>query len=232
MIRDHFDRIFVINMARSILRRGFFLSQAQIFGLTNAEIIKAVDGRTLDLDKIRSQGILQWDVHLKRDLTAGEVGCYMSHMNIWKSVLERKLKTALICEDDVVWRIDANAIVDRFMSEVPGDWDILHFHNNVRIGSGRYNDSGRRKISEYVWQGFNEGRGAACYAITARGASFLLSIAYPICSTVDGRTNWLTGWWKECKGYKGYICWPFPCEAGMKSEIDMITQRPEETNLP
>jgi len=205
-----------------------FMRQARIFGLSNAEILRAVDGRTLDLEMMRSQGILQWDNHLRRDLTAGEVGCYLSHISVWKTLLERKLKTALICEDDVVWRIDANAIIDRFMSEVPCDWDIIHFHNSVRIGSGQYNDYGRIKLSEYVWQGFNEGRGAVCYAITTRGASFLLNIAYPISSTVDGRINWLTGWWKKSEGYRGYICQPFPCEVGnMPSEIDAITQRPE-----
>lgn len=228
MIRDHFQQIFVLNLARSISRRAMFIRQAEVFGLSNAEIIKAVDGRTLDLEMMRSQGILQRDKHLKRDLTAGEVGCYLSHISAWKTLLERKLKTALICEDDVVWKIDANEIVDRFMAEVPCDWDILHFHNHIPIGSGKHNDPGRRRVSKYVWQGFNEGKGAACYAITARAASFLLNIAFPICSTVDGRTNWLTGYWKECEGYRGYICWPFPCGVGnMQSEIDMISQRPE-----
>ncbi|MFA6055622.1 MAG: hypothetical protein WC769_09625 [Thermodesulfovibrionales bacterium] len=51
-------------MARSIKRRAMFLSQASVFGLSNAEIIRAVDGRTLDLEMMRSQGILQWDNHL------------------------------------------------------------------------------------------------------------------------------------------------------------------------
>jgi glycosyl transferase, family 25 len=215
-------------MAKSIGRRAVFIQQARVFGLSNAEIIPAVDGRTLDLAMMRSQGILQWDKHLKRDLTAGEVGCSLSHISAWKTLLKHKLKTALICEDDVVWRIDANAIIDRFMAEVPCDWDILHFHSSVRVGSGKHCDYGRKKISEYVWQGFNEGRGAACYAITARGASFLLNIAFPIRSSADGVTNWCTGWWKACKGYRGYVCWPFPCEVGnMQSEIDMISQRPE-----
>ena len=129
--------------------------------------------------------------------------------------------------------MDANEIVDRFMSEVPSDWDILHFHNTVRIGSGQYNDYGRKKISEYVWQGFDEGRGAACYALTARGASFLLNVAFPIRSTVDGRTNWLTGRKKKSEGYRGYVCWPFPCEIGaIPSEIDAIAQRPEGRSSP
>ena len=227
MIRDHFDKIFVLNMKRSIKRRAMFLSQASVFGLSNAEIIQAVDGRTLDLEVMRSQGILQWDTRLKRDPTAGEVGCYLSHVNAWETLLGRKLKTALICEDDIVWLPSAHAIVDRFMAEVPGDWDIIHFHSNVKVESGLRNDPGRKKIiGTHVWQGYNECGGSVCYAITARGARFLLDIAFPIEHAVDGVTNWLTGWWRECKSYKGYICWPFPCGVGnVPSEIDDIAPR-------
>jgi glycosyl transferase family 25 len=228
MIRDHFDRIFVLNMARSIKRRAIFLLQSSTFGLSNAEIIQAVDGRTLDLEMMRSQGILQWDTHLKRDLTASEVGCYVSHISAWKALLERKAKQALICEDDVVWRIDANAIVDHFMGEVPNDWDIIHFYSFAKVGSGLRNDPGRKQIGRYVWQGYNECGGAVCYALTARGARFLLNNAFPIKHAVDGVINRVTGWWEECEGYRGYICWPFPCEvANVHSEIDIISQRTE-----
>jgi glycosyl transferase, family 25 len=202
------------------------MGQSRVFGLTDAEIIGAVDGQTLDLEMMRSQGILQRDIHVNRDLTAGEIGCYLSHVAAWRKILEQKLETALICEDDIVWRVDANDVVDQFMAEVPEDWDILHFHSNISVGSGERNDPGRRQVSEHVWQGFNEGEGAVCYAITARGAAFLLSIAFPICSAVDGRTNWMTGWWKRCKGYRGYVCSPFPCDTGnFPSEIDAVTKR-------
>jgi glycosyl transferase family 25 len=226
VIRDHFDKVFVINMKRSIKRRAMFLSQASIVGLSDTEIIRGVDGRNLDLGVMRSRGILRRDARLKRDLTAGEVGCYLSHVYAWKSVLEREVKTALICEDDIVWMPDANVIVDRFMAEVPDDWDIIHFHSYVKIGSHLQNDPWRYRIGEHVWQGYNEGGGSVCYAITSRGAGFLLDIAFPICSAVDGRTNWLTGWWKACEGYRGYICWPFPCGIGnVSSEIDSISPR-------
>lgn len=231
MIRDHFDRIFVLNMVRSIKRRAASIFQSSIFGLSNAEIIQGVDGKTLDLELMRSRGILRWDNHMKRDLTAGEVGCYLSHITAWRTLMELNLKTALICEDDIIWRMDANEIVDQFMAEVPRDWDIIHFYSSVKVGSGFRNDTGRKQISRYVWQGYNECGGAVCYALTARAAAFLLDIAFPIRYRVDGMTNWLTGWWKECNGYRGYVCRPFPCEIGtMPSEIDAVSQRPEELN--
>jgi glycosyl transferase family 25 len=228
VIRDYFDHIFVLNMARSIKRRAMFLFQASIFGLSNAEIIRAVDGNTLNLKKMISHGIIQRDEHKQRDLTTGEVGCYLSHVNAWRTILERKIEKALICEDDVMWRIDANTIVDHFMAEVPNDWDIIHFYSYAKVGSGLRNDPGRKQRGRYVWQGYNECGGSVCYALTARGARFLLDNAFPIKHAVDGVINWLTGWWKECEGYRGYICWPFPCEVGnVQSEIDIISQRTE-----
>jgi len=80
VIRDHFDQIFVLNMARAIKRRAMVLLQASKLGLSNAKIIQAVDGNTLNLEEMISEGTLQRDKHKRRDLTAGEVGCYLSHV--------------------------------------------------------------------------------------------------------------------------------------------------------
>ena len=94
-------------MARALKRRAMFLFQASVMGLSNAVIIQAVDGKSLNLEKMVSEGMLQRDEHKRHDLTAGEVGCYLSH----GTLLKRQLETALICEDDIVWRFDANATV-------------------------------------------------------------------------------------------------------------------------
>jgi glycosyl transferase, family 25 len=228
MVSDYFDRIFILHLPRSIKRRVLVLGQKAFLGTSNIETVRAVDGRDLDLDEMKIQGTLKWDEHLGRELTRGEVGCYLGHLGIWKEMLKRGCMRALVCEDDLIWRADGNEIMNGFMAEVPQDWDILHFHNGIRVGSGSRNDVKREKISNHVWRGYDESYGSACYALTSRAAQFLVKIALPIQSTIDGRTNWLTGWWKKCEGYKGYVCWPFPCEvAQVPSEIDSIELRPE-----
>jgi len=58
-MRDHFDQIFVLNMARAIKRRAVVLVQASKLGLCNVKIIRAVDGNTLNLEEMLSQGMLQ-----------------------------------------------------------------------------------------------------------------------------------------------------------------------------
>ena len=36
-----------------------------------------------------------------RHLTFGEIGCFMSHYNIWQDIITRDLHTVLILEDDI-----------------------------------------------------------------------------------------------------------------------------------
>lgn len=222
MISDHFDRICIINMPRSFKRRAAMLFQIGRLKLNNTCLIEAVDGFSLDLEKMKAEGKLQWNDWNNSDLTHGEVGCYLSHVRVWNMLVDQNMGRVLICEDDIIWRPDTNKIADKFMSEVPDDWDIIHFHSNVRVGSGHKNDIERKQLSEHVWKGCNEGEGAVCYAITKRGARFLLSKAFPIRYAVDGVINRLTlpKWSAE---YRGYVCWPFLCElSNSPSEIDMI----------
>ena len=82
---------------------------------------------------MKAEGTLLWDDWKKRDLTRGEVGCYLSHVKAWNLMIEQGLDKALICEDDIIWRSDTHDIADNFMKEVPDDWDIIHFHSYVAI---------------------------------------------------------------------------------------------------
>jgi len=51
MISDYFDRIFVINLPRSFKRRALMLYQMGKMGIKNFQLVEAVNGSTLDLEK-------------------------------------------------------------------------------------------------------------------------------------------------------------------------------------
>ena len=104
MISDHFDRIFILHLPRTVKRRVLVLCQTAFLKSSKAEIVPATDGRTLDLDDMKSRGILRRDTHLQRDLTKGEVACYLGHVGIWRSLLRacmaglrRKLRIGVLC---------------------------------------------------------------------------------------------------------------------------------------
>ena len=81
-----------------------------------------MDGRTLDEKYLQSNNIkvtlpiLTWHLfkhgtfqmlaefeepYHGRPLTYGEIGCFMSHFNIWQDMVVRDLQTVLILEDDI-----------------------------------------------------------------------------------------------------------------------------------
>ena len=54
------------------------------------------NGKHLDLTRLKREGTLVY-----RDLTRGEIGCYDSHIRLWRKLVSEKVPMAIICEDDV-----------------------------------------------------------------------------------------------------------------------------------
>ena len=66
--------------------------------------IKGVDLPTNEVEKVYSSKLNQQ--HFRYNLSLGEIGCYMSHRNIWQMMIEQNIEFAIILEDDLV--INAN----------------------------------------------------------------------------------------------------------------------------
>ena len=77
------------------------------------EVFSAVDGRRVDYDKLQALGFdvnHDWiDPLLNTPLTKGEVGCFLSHWEIWKKCVEMN-EPVMVLEDDA-------RITDRFSME-------------------------------------------------------------------------------------------------------------------
>lgn len=85
--------IFVLNLDRAPQRRKIMRDRLAALGL-EAEILSAVDGRKLDAADLPPGS--------EPELTPGEIGCYLSHVNAWKTIIQRGLSHAIILEDDVI----------------------------------------------------------------------------------------------------------------------------------
>jgi len=88
--------------------------------------------RELTEEKISDMGIRQLedyrDPYSGRMMTFGEIGCFMSHYNVWKKMVKEHVNTALILEDDVrfepyfVWQIQR---VFEEAARLFLDWDLM-----------------------------------------------------------------------------------------------------------
>lgn len=103
-------KTYIINLENAHDRRESMESQAKRFGL-RYELVPAVDGNNIP-DNLLS--ILKKEHSYA--VTAGEIGCSLSHLAAYKSLISSDDECALVLEDDVFLPDD----ISNFLDEVEG----------------------------------------------------------------------------------------------------------------
>jgi len=119
--------------------------------------------------------------------TKGAIGCYLSHVSLWKMLLESDEEMFLIFEDDV----DINNIYD-FINKInksinlinKNDWDVIY------VG---YFDHFKKifKKNQYYKKTENIIYGTHAYIINRQGAHKLLQKAIPIVDQIDSYMSFM-----------------------------------------
>jgi glycosyl transferase family 25 len=115
--------VVVVNLDRSVERMRRFEQEARRTGLPFARH-PATDGQTIDRSDPRLFDSATVAKACNADMSNGELGCYLSHVNVWQSVLTSTTPWALVLEDDVT--IDArlpNLLAN--VGSLPEDWEVL-----------------------------------------------------------------------------------------------------------
>ncbi|XP_050301712.1 glycosyltransferase 25 family member isoform X2 [Anthonomus grandis grandis] len=125
-----FDNIFVINLKRRPDRRERMTKCFDELGL-DVEFVDAVDGKVLNesfLQHIKFMPDFK-DPYHQRPMKLGEIGCFLSHYQIWKKIIDNNYQTSLILEDDVRFEPFFRQKVERVMSEASKvqNWDLVYF---------------------------------------------------------------------------------------------------------
>ncbi|MEQ8479299.1 MAG: glycosyltransferase family 25 protein [Hoeflea sp.] len=118
----------VIHLSRAEARRP------QVERILNAcpvpaRVIEAVDGRALTEDEIGAV-FSQRPLHFPRYpffITAGEIGCFLSHRRAWRIIVESGLGAGLILEDDVEIDRDAFARALALATQYVGQEGYIQF---------------------------------------------------------------------------------------------------------
>jgi glycosyl transferase family 25 len=180
-------KIFVINLKRDKSKKDLFISNNKDI-LLDFEIIDAVDGKSLDLSSTGYDKDKAYR-YLGREMTSGEVGCYLSHMEIYQRVVDEGLSHALILEDDVkIVDRDIHSLINEMVNKKY--WDLLFLYKR---GKNRFLLDGvpLGKVGKYKYHiGTRTVWGTPAYVVTNNAAKKLLKFKRDIFVPIDmlGRT--------------------------------------------
>jgi len=128
--------------------------------------LDGTDGRRIDRSDWIRRGLIDKDCKLRR----GQLGCYDSHVRVWKKMRADKVGRMLICEDDA--GLFNNAVTTAYLKQLETetrriDYDMLMLGHHCRGENAR--------VSRNVEQA-PDTVGLFAYVLTLRGAEKLLKM--------------------------------------------------------
>jgi len=121
-------QVFVVSLDRATQRRAHMKKLLDDVGF-EATFVSAVDGRSLRPDqRARYDGSRARQVY-GCDMTDNEIACYLSHISVYERMLEEKVETALVLEDDISCVPDLRAVVEKVLSLPRASWQVIRLQS-------------------------------------------------------------------------------------------------------
>lgn len=109
-------------------RKDFFTETITNAGYKNMQIFEAVNGYNNDeLNNTTNMFKIKFAHHIG----PGQRGCTLSHMKIYKHMIENNIDICTIFEDDVYFHSDYNNLAPRFYENTPKNFDVLFIGNQL-----------------------------------------------------------------------------------------------------
>lgn len=205
-------KTYIINLEKSVDRKKHILKELSLYPSLDVLLIKAVDGYTITDDELHS--VIDTESsqsHFKNNFNRAEVGCALSHMKCYETLLESSEKYALILEDDALLSIDFELLLPFFKQnlEISDPVIILLTPNFKYKKNHKYNIADRYYMSEVV-SGFT----ALGYMLNKAAAQILIDRLYPIHIVAD---NWT---YIRTLGINIFGVYPHPISWLSRDEMD------------
>jgi GR25 family glycosyltransferase involved in LPS biosynthesis len=187
------DKIYIINLERAKDRLKEVVSELKRLGgpFLNYSIFKAIDGKTIKDEEINK--LLTLDAQYSFYINAfnydqirsrGEVGCYLSHLGVWKDMVKNNYNNVIILEDDVFTTLNKNQI-NKNLDLLPRDYDVAHLGWFSRFEGEYLKKSSNWVIPIENYKHFSMIYGTFAYMLSNKGAKELIANAIPINMQVD-----------------------------------------------
>ena len=118
---------FVIHSSKlSPERKNFFTENITNSGYTNMQIIEAVNGYDLEELQIITQ---KFNIFFADFLGKGQRGCLLSHLKLYKYIIDNNIDICTIFEDDVYFHSEWDKLAPMYYRNTPKNFDIIFIGN-------------------------------------------------------------------------------------------------------
>lgn len=148
MINEVFERIYWINSRNRMDRMKNMQKRISELGI-KASRFEAVLGGHIDRRKY------SFGSKPVKELNNGELGCFLSHVNIWKDAKEKGYKRILILEDDALFCADFHKEFARHWEKTPDNWELLYlgqWNYDDQINGGNEGGGSVFALKHLVWE--------------------------------------------------------------------------------
>ncbi len=182
-------QIFIVNLEKSKDRRDYMEQLCNSKGI-RATFITGVYGKDLSLDAVRD--ICNQDkakAIIGRELLLGEIGCTLSHKNIYRRMVDENISEALVLEDDVYFEPFFQSAFASLRKRPKNSDLVLLGHHSGAGGQSLKSFWGAKRTEDFIYYRLADlGFGTYGYFITLEGAKKLLEALEEIYQPIDHYT--------------------------------------------
>ncbi|MFS6537424.1 glycosyltransferase family 25 protein [Idiomarina loihiensis] len=221
--------IFLINLDRSTERLQRASEQIEKTGF-KFERVPAVDGATLTDEKIAE--VFDAETAKRRfqyDLTAGEIGCYLSHIKCWEKIINDNLDYAVILEDDLLLDRQFASVIST-IPQLTSDWHYLKLSCPFKPRPYKATETvmGDDNLDVSLVNYKKSPTGTVAQVVSREGAKRLLAKKPPFFRPIDIDLQWS---WEVGITIQGLV--PYVADVSDEpSEIQRIAKRKELKQRP
>jgi GR25 family glycosyltransferase involved in LPS biosynthesis len=194
-------KIFVIHYKKLTERKQFMLSQFEKHNITDYEFIE------IDRDEIQDHNISMF----QQNYNKCQIAISLSHFHAYKEISD-KYDNGLIFEDDAILSDNFTDTLNKYISELPNDYDMLFIGDGCNLHIEKHNLIPNQYIYEKSlyptsWGGDGAGRCTDSYIISKKCASklceYINNLEYKIKLPIDwwvnvaARDNLFKVYWAE-----------------------------------
>jgi GR25 family glycosyltransferase involved in LPS biosynthesis len=169
------NNTYIVHYAPLTDRKERLTNELMIHGITEYDFITEYDRNTTSPELMKQ--------YFKLDnLTPAQICITISHIEIYRKIVDNNFKLCLILEDDAILDVNFKEKLDLYLKNLPDDFDIGFLNDGCGFHADNINDT-------QIWYKKSYSRTCCSYLITYDTCKRLLESIIPFNLAIDHELN-------------------------------------------